>query len=100
DLAAKAALESSGARGVLVSLGGDISTAGEAPEGGWQVLVGDDSGAPPDADGEVIALHAGAIATSSTSVRRWTRGSVALHHLVDPRTGLPAVTPWRTASVI
>src|SRR5439155_22563281 len=38
DLAAKAALESSGARGVLVSLGGDISTAGEAPEGGWQVL--------------------------------------------------------------
>ena len=27
--------------GVLVSLGGDIATAGPAPEGGWQVLVQD-----------------------------------------------------------
>ena len=32
--------------------------------------------------------------------RRWTRGGVTLHHLIDPRTGLPAEGPWRTASVV
>ena len=100
DIAAETALEASGARGVLVSLGGDIATAGAAPAGGWRILVTDDSNAAPDGDGEVIALRGGAIATSSTTVRRWTRGGVALHHLVDPRTGLAAATPWQSVSVI
>ncbi len=37
DRAAKAAAQATGA-GVLVSLGGDISTCGEAPLGGWHIL--------------------------------------------------------------
>ena len=57
DIAAETALEASGARGVLVSLGGDIATAGAAPAGGWRILVTDDSNAAPDGDGEVIALR-------------------------------------------
>jgi thiamine biosynthesis lipoprotein len=48
----------------------------------------------------VIALDAGAVATSSTTVRRWQRGDQALHHLVDPSTGGPVASPWRTASVV
>ena len=32
--------------GVLINLGGDITTAGPAPEGGWQVLVHDDDDDP------------------------------------------------------
>ena len=83
-----------------MSLGGDIATAGDPPPGGWRVLIAEDSNLPPDAEGEVIALHTGAIATSSTTVRRWSRDGVALHHLVDPTTGLPVESPWRTASVI
>jgi thiamine biosynthesis lipoprotein len=31
--------------------------------------------------------------------RQWRRGGRLLHHIVDPRTGLPAVGPWRTVSV-
>jgi thiamine biosynthesis lipoprotein ApbE len=100
DLAVEAAHDASRGSGVLVSLGGDISTAGEPPDGGWRVLVADDSNVRPDAQGEVIALSGGAVATSSTSVRRWSRGGVQLHHLVDPGTGLPVVTPWRTVTVI
>ncbi len=100
DLAAAAALESGRAGGVLVSLGGDIATAGSAPEGGWRILVAEDSSTPIDADGEVIAISGGAVATSGTTVRRWIRGDVAAHHLIDPRTGAPADSPWRTASVI
>jgi FAD:protein FMN transferase len=86
--------------GVLVGLGGDIAIAGEPPPGGWRILAAEDSNVDPGANGEVIALRDGALATSSTTVRRWVRGNVGLHHLIDPRTGLPAYGPWRTVSVI
>ena len=105
DLAARAALGAlrgaSGSVGVLVSLGGDIATAGRAPDGGWRVLVAEDSNLPPDGDGEVIALGRGAVATSSTTVRRWlTPDGASRHHLVDPATGSSVESPWRTVSVV
>jgi thiamine biosynthesis lipoprotein len=53
DLAASAALAAMGRGGVLVSLGGDIATAGDTPPDGWRVLVAEDSDTPPTADGEV-----------------------------------------------
>ncbi|MFE3228667.1 FAD:protein FMN transferase [Nocardia sp. NPDC059228] len=82
--------------GVLVSLGGDIATAGPGPAGGWQVLVEDRPGEPRSR----IALPAGAaLATSSTLRRRWWRGGSLVHHIVDPRTGLAADPVWRTVSV-
>ena len=102
DLAAAAALEATGAEtGVLVSLGGDIATAGRVPDGGWRILLSEDSNVPSDSEGEVIAIQRGAVATSSTTVRRWgTSEGVTVHHIIDPRTGLPADTPWRTATVV
>lgn len=101
DLAADAALAAAGpGAGVLVSLGGDIATAGRPPDGGWRILIGDDSSASPDDGGELVAIERGAVATSSTTVRRWRSSEgVTVHHIVDPRTGLSAVTPWRTVSV-
>jgi len=100
DLAADAASRAAGGSGALVSLGGDIAIAGPPPDGGWRIRVDEDSATPADTHGEVIGLHGGAIATSSTTVRRWERGGVVLHHIIDPRTGVPASGPWRTASVI
>jgi thiamine biosynthesis lipoprotein len=85
--------------GVLVGLGGDIAVAGPAPDGGWSVLVADDHAAPPDGPGEAVAISSGGVATSGTAVRRWTRGGRALHHLIDPSTGLPVDSTWRTVSV-
>ncbi|MGW0844115.1 FAD:protein FMN transferase [Streptomyces sp. NPDC002787] len=41
----------------------------------------------------------GGLATSGTAARRWRRGDHHLHHIVDPRTGRSATTPWRTVSV-
>jgi thiamine biosynthesis lipoprotein len=32
-------------------------------------------------------------------VRRWRRSGESLHHLVDPKTGMPAAGRWRTVSV-
>jgi thiamine biosynthesis lipoprotein len=100
DLAAAAALEAAGAGGVLVSLGGDIAVAGDPPVEGWAVQTSEDSGAPIDAGEEAITIQSGGIATSSITVRRWTRGGVVLHHIIDPATGMPASGPWRTATVV
>jgi len=100
DLAAAAALARTGGGGVLVSLGGDIAVAGEPPAEGWLIQASEDSGAPLEEGEETISITSGGIATSSTTVRRWTRGGVALHHIIDPGTGLPADGPWRTATVV
>jgi thiamine biosynthesis lipoprotein len=82
--------------GVLVSLGGDIATAGPAPDGGWRVLVQDRPGDPQC----TVAMPAGAaLATSSTAGRRWQRGERILHHILDPRTCQPAPVVWRTVTV-
>ena len=98
DRAAQDAAAATGV-GVLVSLGGDIAVAGPAPEGGWVIRVTDDHDAPLDAPGQTVSISAGGLATSSTAVRRWRRGHMQMHHIVDPRTGLPAVTRLRTVSV-
>ena len=100
DLGAAAAFEAAGGGGVLVSLGGDIATAGMSPNGGWPVQVSEDSAAPLDDGEEAVAISSGGLATSSTTVRRWIRGGVELHHIIDPETGLPASGPWRTATVV
>jgi thiamine biosynthesis lipoprotein len=100
DLGATAAREAMDGGGVLVSLGGDVAVAGVPPDGGWHVQIAEDSRASISPDGETIAIRSGGVATSSTTVRRWRRGGVELHHIIDPATGLPADGPWRTVSVV
>ncbi len=102
--AARSAARRAGALGcgVLVGLGGDISVAGAPPEGGWRIRVQDITGRPedpPEGPAAVVAIQQGGLATSSTTARRWRRGGDVLHHILDPRTGLPAPVHWRTVSV-
>jgi len=88
--------------GVLVGLGGDIAVAGPPPPGGWRIRVQDITGRPedpPEGPAAVVAIREGGLATSSTTARRWRRGGDVLHHILDPRTGLPASVHWRTVSV-
>ncbi|RNM16494.1 FAD:protein FMN transferase [Nocardioides pocheonensis] len=83
--------------GVLVSLGGDIATAGPSPEGGWQVTVQDLS---TDLPQQITLADGAAVATSSIARRTWLREGVALHHLVDPVTARPATGRWRSVTVV
>ena len=103
--------------GVLVNLGGDIRIAGEPPDHGWLVGIVDNRGfdgvegpAPPRHDAgsrspspprhdTVVTVHDGGLATSSTKVRAWSRGSARLHHIIEPSTGMPVGSCWRTVSV-
>jgi thiamine biosynthesis lipoprotein len=95
DLVAAAITAQTGS-GVLVSLGGDIATAGKAPEEGWNILVQD---LPTDPESSVRLSAGFGMATSSTQKRRWERGGVTVHHILDPRTGLPAEPVWRSVTV-
>jgi FAD:protein FMN transferase len=98
DDAARALAAAIGA-GVLISLGGDIAIAGAAPPGGWSVRIADDHAAPVAGPGPTVAITVGGLATSSTAVRRWQTDRGEAHHILDPRSGRPAVTPWRTVTV-
>jgi thiamine biosynthesis lipoprotein len=96
---AAAAVTSELGCGVLVSLGGDIATAGPGPDSGWRIRVTDDHRAGDAVLSQTISVTSGALATSSTTVRRWQGQSGPLHHVLDPRTGRPADSCWRTVSV-
>jgi FAD:protein FMN transferase len=85
--------------GVLVSLGGDIAVAGTPPDAGWRIRVTDDHAASQDAPGQTVTIASGGLATSSTTVRTWAMGGQQMHHIINPATGEPARSCWRTVSV-
>ncbi len=89
--------------GVLVNLGGDISTAGPPPSRGWLVRLAEDHAADAGIVLPAVRIESGAIATSSTTVRTWRANvdgrSRTLHHVLDPRTGQPAESGLRTVTV-
>jgi thiamine biosynthesis lipoprotein len=100
---AAAAIAAAAGCGALVNLGGDIGVAGPPPEGGWLVGVADgatfDTTTATVESSQVIVIRDGGLATSSVLGRSWQRGETRLHHIIDPRTGLPARPYWRTVSV-
>jgi thiamine biosynthesis lipoprotein len=72
----------------LANLGGDLFARGGGPEGdGWPVGIG----------GVTVLLMDEGAATTSTRKRKWGEN---LHHLIDPRTGLPAATDLTEVSVV
>ncbi len=93
-----AALADAGATGVCVDLGGDLRVAGTGPyAGAWTV----EFRVPELADrfGR-LRLASGAVATSTTGRRRWTRGGVDVHHLIDPATGRASRSGVATVTVL
>ncbi|MEV0406744.1 FAD:protein FMN transferase [Actinoallomurus sp. NPDC050550] len=99
DRAAARAFADTGC-GVLIGLGGDIAVSGPPPDGGWRIRVTDDHRDDgSDASDQEVVITTGGLATSSVTVRCWRRGDQRLHHIIDPATGIPAASCWRTASV-
>ena len=91
--AAIATLRDAGVGTALVSAGGDLRVLGRPPaRPHWGIAV-------QEHEDRVIALHRGALATSSTTRRRWGTDGVRRHHLLDPCTGLPADRGIRAVTV-
>ncbi len=82
----------------LVDAGGDMVMTAPRADGAWVIQVENpfaDEAAKP-----LLAIERGAVATSGRDFRTWTRGDKLQHHLIDPRTGQPAVTDVLAATVI
>jgi thiamine biosynthesis lipoprotein len=72
---------------LLANLGGDLCAIGSGPDGdGWPVGLAD----------VTLMLRDQGAATSSVRRRSWGE----MHHLIDPRTGLPARTGLEEVSVV
>ncbi len=98
DLVARDLLRDQGWRGVLVNLGGDLRAMGESPSPhGWVIEVDDPLGT--GATG-LLSLATGAVATSTRLRRAWSRAGRPMHHLLDPRTGLPGESGVASVTVI
>lgn len=78
----------------IVNAGGDLRVVGTPPRTGLEIGIED----PDDAGVEAfrLGLFAGALATTSVTVRAWGQGN---HHVIDPRTSLPATTEVVQATV-
>lgn len=91
--AAIGTLRNAGVTTALVSAGGDLRVAGRPPaHPHWGIAL-------EEQGHRVVALHRGALATSSTAKRRWTGANDERHHLIDPLTGLPASRGTRAVTV-
>jgi thiamine biosynthesis lipoprotein len=83
----------------LVDAGGDITCVGAPPTGSpW--LVGLVDPHRPDTDLATLTLRNEAVATSSLARRQWQHQGQRVHHLIDPRTGAPAVTDLVSVTII
>jgi FAD:protein FMN transferase len=81
--------------GVLVGIGGDIATAGQAPAGGWGTRIPANPGGP----GIPVHLPSTALATSSAVSRRWPGDGRPLGYPVRPETSRPDSSVWCSISV-
>ncbi len=100
-------LRAHGALGACVNLGGDVRVAGLGPDPadrGWTVEVRLPEPRRAGAGDPAlvrIGLADGAVATSTTRLRRWTGpDGMARHHLIDPRSGRPSDTDLDLATVV
>ena len=83
----------------LVDAGGDIAVTAPLSNGeSW--AIGVENPFNRESNLEVIHLHSGGVATSGKDYHRWMRNGATQHHIIDPRTGLPAETDVLTATVI
>jgi len=73
----------------LANMGGDLRVL--SPGQPWVVAAQADDGRETS-----MELTDAGLATSGVGHRSWSGG----HHLIDPRTGLPAATSWTSVSVL
>jgi thiamine biosynthesis lipoprotein len=83
----------------LIDAGGDVAVSGPRADGSpWPIGVLNPF--QPDQPFETLKIDRGGVATSGKDYRRWLRDGQWQHHLIDPRTGLPAQTNVLSATVI
>ena len=75
----------------IVNAGGDLQTLGTNQGQPWRIAIRDPQGAPDSLLGILSVSGPAAIFTSGNYERRFTWQGQSYHHILDPRTGYPAV---------
>ncbi len=92
--------DSSDVTAAVISLGGSILTYGSKPDGGpWRVGIVD----PFDTSGSVGTLTLEGqwcVSTSGDYERYVEADGVRYHHILDPKTGMPAVSDVRGVTIL
>ena len=99
DIVAEELIEA-GAIGALVNVGGDLAALGRPGNDEVWIMGIEDPRDPPH-HVAVFRLLTGGVATSGTTIRKWTKvdGSSA-HHLINPANSQPSQAGIATATVI
>ncbi len=86
--------------GAIINLGGNVYVIGHKPDGSpFKVGIQD----PSDATGQALAAVAAtdvSVVTSGIYERGFTLDGVRYHHILDPKTGLPADSDLASASIL
>ncbi len=101
DMAKNAMMEAGATWGIL-DLGGNVVVFGKNParnEGGWEIGIQDPSSATGAYTRTVTLEESGAVVTSGTYQRKFSYSGRLFHHILDPKTGYPAKTETKSATV-
>ena len=82
-----------------VDAGGDMFLVG-LPDGLEQWPVALEDPLQPENILTTLQVDPGAVATSTVTKRVWQQAGKNRHHIIDPRTGEPAISDWISVTVI
>ncbi len=92
------AMKEAGCTSGLISLGGNVRTIGEKPDGeSWSIGIKD-----PEGNGYFATLFAQdcSVITSGAYQRNFTQDNVTYHHILDPETGKPSDSNALSVTII
>jgi thiamine biosynthesis lipoprotein len=97
-------LADNGIKSALVNLGGNVAVLGSRPDGtAWRVGLRQpifSSLQPTETSFAFIEVSDCSVVTSGTYERAFVHNNAIYHHILDPKTGLPAKTDLLSATVI
>jgi len=83
----------------LVDAGGDVAASAPRADGSpWPIGV--QNPLDPNEQLDLVMLWDGGVATSGRDYRYWRKDGRWQHHIIDPRTGQPALTDVLSATVV
>ena len=93
-------MEEAGAEAAVVSLGGNVGTLGQKPDGSpWSVAI--ESPEESEDYAAILSLEGGLYAITSGSYERYfEQDGVTYHHILDPQTGRPAALDLKSVTVV